>query len=293
MFSPGDNTPEDCMVPTRNTGSIPRRRDGLLRQAIRAARVLATMACACLLMACASRDTQPQPSTTAPAARHHTVALLGATGMVGEYLLQEALARGLAVRALARDPSKLAHYGSRITVVKGDARDLAAVTALLRGSDAVVSAIGPVRADGAAARSVNTDATRTVIQAMQQQGIARYVVVSGAAIEMPGDERDLLGWWIQALARVALPDAVKDKQAEYALLADSTLDWTLVRCPLIDAAPFRQPVEASLYTPPAFRVRAGELARFVIDQVDADEFVRAGPFVGSRQAIAYRGPDAG
>lgn len=281
------------MAITNTARSIPRGENRPLRRLRRALRIAATVVCTSLLLACASRGTLP-PSPTAPAVAggHHTVALLGASGMVGDYLLQEALARGHAVRALARSPEKLARYGSRITIVQGDARDPAAVAELLRGSDVVVSALGPVSADGAAARTVNTDATRNVVQAMRQQGVTRYMVVSGAAIEMPGDERDLLGWWIQSLARIALPDAVKDKQAEYALLAQSSVEWTLVRCPLIDPIPFRQPAVASLRTPPAFRVRAGELARFMIDEIDARQFVREGPFIGSLQAMANRAESA-
>jgi putative NADH-flavin reductase len=274
------------MVNIRTARSIPRHGDALLRRFRHAMQRLGIAACACLLLACASQAPLPQVLSASQSDEHHTVALLGATGMVGDYLLQEALARGYAVRALARNPAKLAHYGSRITVVEGDARDPAVVATLLEGSDVVVSALGPVRADGDAARTINLDATRNVVQAMQQQGIARYIVVSGAAIVLPGDERDLLGWWIKSLAQTALPDTVKDRQAEYEWLAQTSVDWTLARCPLIDPAPFRQSALASVRTPPAFRVRAGELAHFVLDEVDARQFVRQGPFVGSRQAMA-------
>lgn len=276
------------MVIINSVSRIPRAGNRLLRTLHRASRLLVIAACACLLLACATHDPLPESVVTPPGREHHTVALLGATGMVGDYLLQEALASGHSVRALARSPAKLAHYGSRITVIQGDARDPDAVSELLRGSDVVVSALGPVQADGAAALTINADATRTVLQAMQAHGISRYLVVSGAAIVMPGDERDLLGVWIKALAELGLADAVRDKQAEYALLAQSTVDWTLVRCPLIDPQPFRQDVLVSLATPPAFRVRSGELARFIIDEIDARQFVREGPFVGSRQAMAPR-----
>jgi putative NADH-flavin reductase len=272
------------MVINRSARSIPRHAKTLWRRFCVQLQRLLVAACACLLLACASQAPVPQAPPDAARGERHTVALLGATGMVGDFLLQEALARGHEVRALARNPAKLAHYGSRITVIEGDARDPAVVSALLDGADVVVSALGPVKADGAAARTVNLDATRSVVQAMQQHGIARYVVVSGAAIVMPGDERDLLGWWIRTLAQIGLPDAVNDKQAEYEFLAQSSVEWTLVRCPLIDPEPFRQGALVSLRTPPAFRVRAGELAHFVLDQVDARQFVRQGPFVGSRQA---------
>lgn len=258
----------------------------------RALRILGAALFACLLLACASSGTPPggappgAEQRTAPEAAtgSHTVALLGATGMVGNFLLREALARGYTVRALARTPAKLDEFGGRITIVQGDARDAAVVEELLRGSDVVISALGPVQADGAANLFINTIVTGNVLQAMAGEGISRYLIVSGAGVEMPGDERDLLGWWVQTLAQIGLRDALQDKQAEYELLASSTVDWTLVRCPLIDPEPFRAPPLASLQTPPAFRVRAGELARFMLDQVDSTDYSRKGPFLGSVRA---------
>jgi putative NADH-flavin reductase len=236
-----------------------------------------------LLAACATRWDAAAIVSPPAAAEPRTIALLGATGMVGGYLLEEALARGHRVRALARSPAKLPAHDDRITVIQGDARDPAAIVKLLRGSDVVISALGPVRADGEAARFISTDASGNVLQAMSVTGVSRYLAISGAAVRMPSDERDLLGWWIETLVKLGLRDTLRDKQAEYALLAASPVDWTLVRCPLIDPAPFRFAPLASLSTPPAFRLRAGELARFVIDQVASDEFVRQGPFLGSRQ----------
>lgn len=251
----------------------------------RAAQVLLTITCASLMLACASTGEAPAPAPDVAAERrvgeHRTVALLGATGMVGGYLLQEALARGYTVRALARTPAKLSEFAGQITVVQGDARDPATIATLLRGSDVVISALGPVRADGDASRFINMTATRNVLQAMQSQEISRYTVVSGAAVVMPGDDRNLLGWWIRTLAQIGLAAELEDKQAEYALLATSAAEWMLVRCPLIDAEAFvRQPL-VSTQTPPAFRVRAGEVARFIMDQVDAAQYLRAGPFLGS------------
>ncbi len=273
----------DTAVTQHHPGQVTARR---LRRTLQ---LMVTGVCACLLLACASPGPLPPPTAAAaPKSQeyaHHTVALLGASGMLGEYLLREALAREYTVRVLARTPAKLAEFAGSITIIQGDARDPAAIEQLVQGSDVVISALGPVKSDGEAARFINTAATGNVLQAMQGKPISQYMVVSGAAVVMPGDERDLLGWWIRTLAQVGLRDELQDKQAEYELLAKSPVDWMLVRCPLIDPQPARWPALASTRTPPAFRVRAGEVAQFMLDQIDARQFVRAGPFVGSRQTM--------
>jgi putative NADH-flavin reductase len=261
--------------------------DKLVHGLGRTLRFLGAITYACLLLACASSGppsgSPPDDAPPRVASEHHTVALLGGTGMVGEFLLREMLARGYSVRALARTPAKLDEYSSRITIVQGDARDPVVIEELLRGSDVVISALGPVQADGDANLFINTIVSGNVLHAMAAQGISRYMVVSGAGVVMPGDERNVLGWWIRTLAQIGLRDALEDKQAEYELLAKSSVDWVLVRCPLIDPAPFRRTALASLQTPPAFRVRSGEVARFMIDQIDAANYSRQGPFLGSDQ----------
>ena len=230
-----------------------------------------------------TRQTPPPPTTVSidRVKRNKIIALLGATGMVGGYILHEALIQGYDIRALARTPAKLDARKNQITVIQGDASDLSSIQELLQGSDVVISALGPVHADGVAARNICAIATGHIIQAMQQQNIKRYILVSGAAVPMPGDDRNLEGWLIKELAQITLSDDVRDRVAEYKLLAESAIEWTLVRCPLIDAEPFQRDARATLDTPASFNLRAGELARFVIEQIDAQEYIRKGPFLGS------------
>lgn len=59
------------------------------------------------------------------------VALVGATGRAGGWVLEECLARGYPVVALVRSASKLAAYGDRISIVEGDATDPQAMERLL------------------------------------------------------------------------------------------------------------------------------------------------------------------
>lgn len=216
-----------------------------------------------------------------PPQRDKTIALIGATGMSGRYILQRALARGYPIKVLARTPEKLQGLESRIEIVQGDARDPQAIKRLLDGSDVVITALGPVKADGSAARMISTTATGNVIRAMQDLDVRRYIIVSGAAVIAPGDERNLTGWWMRQLVRLRLGDVLKDKQAEYELVASSGLNWTVVRCPLIDSQPYTSAPGVSLLTPGSFHLRAGELADFIIREVEAPSYPQQAPFLYS------------
>lgn len=67
------------------------------------------------------------------------IAVIGATGLVGSAVLQEAAQRGHAVTAIARDTAKVA-AGPNITALKLDATDSAALAEAVRGQDVVISA---------------------------------------------------------------------------------------------------------------------------------------------------------
>lgn len=238
------------------------------------------------LSACISHGKQseilPPANFTDIVKKDVSIALLGGTGMVGSFILVQALQRGYDVRVLARTPSKLKALNGYITIIEGDARNPIAIDTLLRGSNIVISALGPVKTDGSAAKLLSTTATGLVTQSMLAHNIQRYIVVSGAAVEMPDDDRNMTGWLVEQSASLALHDTLADKQSEYQVLANSTLAWTLVRCPIIEPEAYLRAPIASLTTPISFYLRAGELASFVLDQIDSTTFIRKGPFLSSQ-----------
>lgn len=239
-----------------------------------------------LLVACSSTPVTVEPTADSidlsVPQRELTIAVLGGTGMVGSFILQEALEQGYQVRVLARSPQKLEHLKDQITIIEGDAREAAVIDELLQGSDVVVSALGPVRADGDAALMVSTVATGHIIDLSPRHNIQRYILVSGGGVNVPGDDRNITGWIMQKMVSVALSDTLEDKQAEYELLATSSLRWTLLRCPRISKDPFVEPPVASLVTPTAYNLRAGDLAWFMINEVGRGEFVGQAPFLNNQ-----------
>ncbi|WP_261560577.1 NAD(P)-dependent oxidoreductase [Frankia tisae] len=104
-------------------------------------------------------------------------AVFGGTGHTGRHVLDQALAQGHTVTALARDPRGLPAH-ERLRPVAGDVRDADVVKQVIAGSDAVLSALGQRRWGS----TVCTDGMRTILPAMQAHGVARLIAFSGYGV---------------------------------------------------------------------------------------------------------------
>lgn len=104
----------------------------------------------------------------------------GATGYIGGRLVPRLLERGYAVRALARNPDKLAgvEWRDRIDVVRGDLDDTDSLSAAFDGMDVVYYLVHSM---GTSKNFVEAEAqsARNVVAAAREAGVKRIVYLSG------------------------------------------------------------------------------------------------------------------
>lgn len=205
------------------------------------------------------------------------IALLGATGKSGKYVLREALRAGYPCRLLLRHPSKLQETDPRIEVIQGDARDPEAVLRLLKDCTAVLSTLGQPAGES----SIFSTATRNVLQAMEQHGIQRYIVTTGLSVDVPGDKKEPAVQQATDWMKQHYPETTFDKQKEYELLAASGVQWTMVRLPLIDLTDDPGQLQTDLHHCPWPRVSASGLAQFLVGQLKDDSYHQKAPFAGN------------
>lgn len=199
------------------------------------------------------------------------ISILGATGNTGRLLLSMTLEGGHTVRALVRDPAKVTQKNERLELIKGDVSDFSAVSAAVKGVDVVISAIGPT----SDRKDICSIATSNVLAANP----ARYIVVSGAGTDMPGDEKDFVGKIVSSLVRLLSPAVFADKVKELALLQQSDVPWVAVRPPrLMKGTPSRPP-RFDLKKSPGASITHAALAEFLLRCASDDAFLRKAPFV--------------
>ena len=112
-----------------------------------------------------------------------TVAVTGATGFIGRYLVRALAARGARVIAVVRNPAKM--NGSTVEIRRADLGDVDALTTAFAGCDVVVSNAGVVsvgRKSREALMDANARGTQNVFEAMKRAGVARAVMTSSANV---------------------------------------------------------------------------------------------------------------
>ncbi|MFK4089334.1 NAD(P)-dependent oxidoreductase [Kribbella sp. NPDC020789] len=165
--------------------------------------------------------------------------VFGATGGIGQHLLDQAVTQGHDVTAVVRDPAKLA--GRPVHVVQAADLATAELDTLLpgvEGADAVLSALGP---PNNAAAGVASKGTTAIIAAMRTAGTRRLIVVSAAPVGTtpsparphpplhdPGDG-PFLRYLMYPIIKAVLRSQYLDLAVMEDVVRDSNLDWTILR----------------------------------------------------------------
>lgn len=157
--------------------------------------------------------------------------VFGSTGGIGAQVVEQALAVGHEVTAVARRPSAVTLRHDCLRVVQGDVLDAASVHAAIRGQEVVVSAVG---ARDRSPTTVYSAGVTHMLEAMQAEGLRRLFCVSASGL----DPEPL---WQRLIAKPMLWLILKNMYTDLVLMENevsaSGLEWTILRPPqLTDAA---------------------------------------------------------
>lgn len=208
------------------------------------------------------------------------IALFGATGYTGTFVIEEALRQGHSLSVYTRDAGKLQAFNGQIEIVVGTLQDKGAIAKCLHGSDAVISALGPNSLKVQGDRPV-MHGMANIIEAMKQSNVRRLIQISTSAYR---DPKDGFAFNVRAFAllfKLIARKGVKDIRATAELIAKSDLDWTLVRIPNLKNGHAAGAVDTGWYgkTRLGMKLSRGNLAKFLIEQVDDVRFIREAPGV--------------
>jgi len=201
------------------------------------------------------------------------IALLGGSGRIGSEVLDMLLADDHDVQVLARSESSV-RPAAGLTVTEGDALDQESVAEVVKGADAVMSALGP---RGAKSKGLLAGAAANTVAAMNDAGVRRLIAVSAAGAFIGADPDS------GALTKVILPVVFAKPFADVRRMEDviraSGLEWTLVRPARLVGGPATGQYRTRSDFPPrgGMKITRADVAQFMVDALSQHSWIGASP----------------
>lgn len=163
------------------------------------------------------------------------IVLLAATGRAGRTILNELVSRGHHVTAVVRNLEKLPeNLPDTVRPVRDDLSSVERLREIVAGADAVVSAYGPTSSDPRYTTDISytdqlVDVTARIIQAVDEAGAGRLVVVGGCgSLDFsPGVTVLASGHWPAPYVSIATSHT-----KALAALRASSINWTYFSPPM-------------------------------------------------------------
>lgn len=184
---------------------------------------------------------------------------------------------------LTRDATRVTTKHPRLHVMEGQVVHRSIVRQVIEGQDVVIQTLGiGGKGDGRPTTFVS-EANRLIMEEMGKAGISRYIAIS---VIGAGDSLHFMPWiyrkavmplfmgWFQAI--------IDDKNRMEAMIRQSNLDWTIVRCTTIRDAQAKGQVKASFDGKGLkFSITAPDMASFFVEQISSREFMRKSSIISN------------
>ncbi|MCH4566143.1 SDR family oxidoreductase [Bacillus sp. ES1-5] len=205
------------------------------------------------------------------------IAILGANGKAGKFLVNEALKKGYQVKILTRNSNNMTITNENLETIIGDARDFSSIRELLKGCRAVINAVGQPKNES----YIFSTVTKHILEAMKEFEIKRYILISGGSLNVTGDQKGIVNKIGATLFKAFLSMMMQDKYKELQTIQGSDVDWTIVRLPFVMEGKSIGNIKKSLVDMPGIKIQNGDIAPFIIKQINSEKYVGKCPFISN------------
>lgn len=208
--------------------------------------------------------------------RIQKIAVIGGGGRTGQYIVNQLIEKGYSLRLLLRHPENFTIQSPLIEIAKGDVLDAGIVEWLVAGCDAVLSTAGQRKDEPLVA----SRACMNVLNAIGDSPV-RFVVLAGLNVDTPSDQKGEETAKATEWMRTIFPAIHNDRQKSYSILAESNVEWIMVRVPYIEFNGHHGEIKISATDSPGSKIDAADIAAFMIGQLTDDTWLRKAPFISN------------
>ena len=162
----------------------------------------------------------------------------------------------------------------------GDAADGNVLSALIKDCDVIINACSSRGND----RPISTVISDIIMKCLSGNKTIRYFVITGKTVKSGKDSFSLTTMLQRKYLKKLYPAIVRNKQDEHDMLYSSSINWTLVRCPLlVDGESTACSASEKRCSGKALTKKG--LAAFILSEIKNGDFQNKSPFVFSKGKI--------
>ncbi|CAL8348152.1 unnamed protein product [Lota lota] len=207
------------------------------------------------------------------------IAVLGATGQTGQYLVSQALQSGHVVTAVVRNPGKITEKHENLRVVEADIFSADSLKTHFQDQDAVLSCLGFPTSLFSGVTGY-TRSMSAVVSAMRDAKVGRLIAMTSWYTEPNSGAQSpvMIRYLLLPLIRSVLSNM---HQMETALQELDDINWTVVRPPGLQNLPASAKefmTHEGYFVPDASgsSVARGDVARFLLSLLHSNAWVKKG-----------------
>lgn len=216
------------------------------------------------------------------------IAVLGATGRTGIWVVKEALQRGYAVNALVREQSSLNIEHPDLTIVKGTPTALVDLKRVMDGCEAVLNALNISRknewwlwSELSSSPTFLSDVAQKLVELAPEMKVNRYLTVTAWGTGVTKEE--IPGWFRFFINNTKIGITYLDHERQETIWEKSNLDWTVVRPVGLTNDTEEKPVGVLLETkntkPANMTISRRMVAQFMLDALEESTYIHQKPII--------------
>ena len=203
------------------------------------------------------------------------VTVLGANGRVGSLVVDMLLEDGHHVTGYVHKNRNQSQH-ENLRYVEGDVHSEASVAEAIRGSQAVISTLGSW---GTPTKDIVSTGIKALIATVHDDMNLRVVTLTGADSRASGDRLGVLHNTVHWVASKLAGKILFDGEQHIAALEASSLNWTVVRSPVMNNNADDAYTLSSKRPLPWQTISRRAVARCLVDQIDDVTWQRQAPFI--------------
>lgn len=216
------------------------------------------------------------------------IAVLGATGRTGIWIVKEALQRGHAVNALVREQSSLNIEHPDLTIVKGTPTVAVDLKRVMDGCEAVLSALNISRKNEwwlwsklSSSPTFLSDVARKLVEVAPEMKVNRFLIVTAWGTGPTKEE--IPGWFRFFINNTKIGVTYRDHERQEEVWEKSGLDWTVVRPVGLTNDTEEKPVGVLLETkttkPANMTISRRMVAHFMLEALEEGTYIQQKPII--------------